>query len=68
MKQPEVGDIARCRAGDLGLILNVRRLPRVRYEGIHIARDKFGRKWESMAPEVYMNIDDLLYRMRSLEK
>lgn len=55
--EPKYGDIAKCKKGHLGLILEVD--DDMAY-GIHLSRLKIGNKWQSEQPEVVGNIYEYL--------
>jgi hypothetical protein len=66
MEQPEVGDIAVCARGHIGMVTKIvwkydrkgrhRRL----WKGVHLDHDDAGKPWESRAPEKLLTPGDYL--------
>lgn len=66
MKRPEVGDIAICKQGCVGLVTEIVYKPdragvnRKLWKGIQLDKDKIGGKWESRAPRYQMSARNIL--------
>lgn len=58
-----LGDIALCQNGHLGLITDIKRNGRngeLVYLGVHLAKGRYGSKWQSSSPIVKSNIHKLM--------
>lgn len=64
IKEPKYGDIAICKRGYVGLVLETDE--EICY-GIHLSRAKIGNKWQSESPEIIGNIYDYIKSCRIVE-
>ena len=72
VKRPDIGDIAQCKHGYLGLVCGIRHQPdkkginRLTWFGVHIEPERAGLRWQSTAPKLIVHpqhfLEDENYR------